>query len=162
MALLWFAVQSASVAQEKQPEKGRKSRTRRPNWPSSSTTRRLHDPDRDKPEVVLKLHESPVLNFTNPERNQELGSVFVWLDDNGRPAVLGQFFKHDARNGRVKKHALHSLAAVELEAKFRDKIAWTPEQPGVEWKSFPNAPRGRGDAGGAAPSDEGNSRGRSR
>lgn len=92
-----------------------------------------------KPEVVLKLHESPVLNFTNPERNQECGSVFVWLSD-GRPAVMGQFFRHDSRQGRLKKHALHSLADGELEAKFRDKSAWAPDQPGVEWKLFPDVP----------------------
>jgi hypothetical protein len=93
-----------------------------------------------KPDAELKLHEPPVLNFTNPERNQERGSVFVWLTAEGRPAVMGQFFRHDSRKGRLKKHALHSLAAVALEAKFNNKVAWTPEQPGIEWKSFPDAP----------------------
>jgi hypothetical protein len=92
-----------------------------------------------KPEVALKMLDAPVLNFTNPERNQERGAVFVWLNE-GRPAVMGQFFRYSGRTARVKKHALHSLADVELEAKFRDKLAWTPEAPGVEWKSFPDAP----------------------
>jgi hypothetical protein len=90
--------------------------------------------------AALKFREQPVLNFTNPERTQELGSVFVWLDDTERPAVMGQFFKYDAKKGRVKKHALHSLADVELEAKVGDKLAWTPAAPGVEWKSFTDAP----------------------
>ena len=93
-----------------------------------------------KPDAALKLHESPVLNFTNPERNQELGSVFVWLDADGRPAVMGQFFRFDNRGRRLKKHALHSLAPGALEAKINDKLAWSPETPGVEWKSFPDAP----------------------
>src|SRR5262245_63182108 len=93
-----------------------------------------------KPEAALKLSEPPVLNFTNPERNQELGSVFVWLNEDGRPAVMGQFFRYDARAGRVKKHALHSLADGPLEAKFHDKVAWTPDQLGVEWKTFSDAP----------------------
>src|SRR5262249_60678046 len=92
-----------------------------------------------KPDAVLKLHEPPVLNFTNPERNQERGSVFVWMHE-GRPAVMGQFFRFDVRGQRLKKHALHSLVQVPLEAKFNDKLAWTPEQPGIEWKSFPDAP----------------------
>jgi hypothetical protein len=92
-----------------------------------------------KPEAVLKLHEPPVLNFTNPERNQERGSVFVWLHED-RPAVMGQFFRFDVRDSRPKKHALHSLMPVPLEAKFHDKLAWTPDQPGIEWKSFPDAP----------------------
>lgn len=37
-----------------------------------------------KPDAALKLREPPVLNFTNPERNQERGSVFVWLQDGRR------------------------------------------------------------------------------
>lgn len=93
-----------------------------------------------KSDTALKLREQPVLNFTNPERNQEHGAVFVWLDADGRPAVMGQFFKYDAKKGRVKKHALHSLADVELEAKVGEKLAWAPDAPGVAWKSFPDAP----------------------
>ncbi len=92
-----------------------------------------------KPDVALKLHEPPVLNFTNPERNQERGSVFVWLHE-GRPAVVGQFFRFGVRGQRLKKHALHSLVQGPLEAKFQEKLAWAPEKPGIEWKPFPDAP----------------------
>lgn len=92
-----------------------------------------------KPGATLKLLEAPVLNFTNPERNQERGSVFVWLDE-GRPAVVGQFFRHNTRTARPKKHALHSLAGVELEARFGERLAWAPEAPGVAWRAFPEAP----------------------
>jgi hypothetical protein len=136
-----FGTLPAGRTQEKQPEKADKAPDAKAELAEflddakNYTIRTV-----TKPEVELKFHVTPVLNFTNPERNQELGSVFVWLDDNGRPAVLGQFFKHDAQTARRKKHAMHSLAAVELEAKFRDKIAWAPEVPGVEWKSFPEAP----------------------
>jgi hypothetical protein len=94
-----------------------------------------------KQEVAFKLRESALLNFTNPERNQECGSVFVWLDPDGRPAVMGQFFWYSTRAGaRLKKHAMHSLAPVELEAKYGDRAAWTPDRAGVEWKAFPEAP----------------------
>jgi hypothetical protein len=92
-----------------------------------------------KTDAVLKLHEPPVLNFTNPERNQERGSVFVWLHDD-RPAVMGQLFRHDGKTKRIKKHALHSLAAEPLTATYHDKPAWAPDGPGVEWKAFPAAP----------------------
>jgi hypothetical protein len=93
-----------------------------------------------KSDATLKLHEPPILNFTNPERNQERGSVFVWLNG-GRPAVIGQFFRFDVRGQRAKKHAFHSLTAGPLVAKFHDRLAWAPEQPGVEWKAFPDAPK---------------------
>src|SRR6516164_5376474 len=32
-----------------------------------------------RPEAVQELREPSLLNFTNPERNQERGSVFVWM-----------------------------------------------------------------------------------
>src|SRR5207249_1462916 len=54
------------------------------------------------PEALLKLHEPPVFNFTNAERNQERGSVFVWLHD-GRPTVIGQFFRFNKQDQRSKK-----------------------------------------------------------
>src|SRR5262245_28786778 len=52
-----------------------------------------------KPQAALKLHEPPMLNFTNPERGQECGSVFVWLHED-RPAVMGQFFRLNGGNNR--------------------------------------------------------------
>jgi hypothetical protein len=92
-----------------------------------------------QPDVTLKLHEPAIQNFTNPERNQERGSVFVWLNE-GRPAVLGQFFRFDIRGQRPKKHALHTTSAGPLEATYRDRVAWTPDLPGVDWVPFPGAP----------------------
>lgn len=91
------------------------------------------------PAAPLKLHEPPVFNFTNPERNQERGSVFVWLRD-GRPAAIGQFFRFNLSTGRLKKHALHSLADGPLTATVGERTAWTPDGPGVEWKPVPDAP----------------------
>jgi hypothetical protein len=90
-------------------------------------------------DASLKLIEMPVLNFTNPERNQERGSVFIWLH-NERPAVMGQFFRFDNNVRRLKKHALHLLTNEPLEAKLNSRLAWTPEQNGVEWKSFLDSP----------------------
>ncbi|HJZ53991.1 MAG TPA: hypothetical protein VKE74_03495 [Gemmataceae bacterium] len=127
---------SVGVAQEKQPEKQTDEKAELAEFLDDA---RHYTIKTTKPEAVLKLHEPPVLNFTNPERNQERGSVFVWMQD-GRPAVMGQFFRFDVRDQRPKKHALHSLVQVPLEAKFNDRLAWTPEEPGVEWKSFPEAP----------------------
>lgn len=92
-----------------------------------------------KPDAPLKLREPPVLNFTNPERNQERGSVFVWMQ-NDRPAAIGQFFCFNVMDRRMTKHALHSLVQAPLEAKFNDAIAWAPDQRGIEWKSFTDGP----------------------
>jgi hypothetical protein len=136
LACLAAGLLPAGVAQETQPEKP----DEKTEFAEFLDDAKHYAIRTTKPEAALKLHESAVLNFTNPERNQERGSVFVWLTEDGRPAVMGQFFRFDNRAGRLKKHALHSLLGVPLEAKFHDRLAWTPEAPGVEWKTFPDAP----------------------
>src|SRR5262249_13854335 len=67
---------------------------------------RLYEIRSTRPEAMLELREPSLLNFTNPERNQERGSVFVWMH-NERPAAIGQFFRFDVRGQRLTKHALH-------------------------------------------------------
>lgn len=91
------------------------------------------------PEAALELREPSVLNFTNPERNQERGSVFVWMHDD-RPAAIGQFFRFNVQGRRLTKHALHSLSPAPVEARLDGVVAWAPEQPGIAWKAFDAAP----------------------
>jgi hypothetical protein len=88
---------------------------------------------------TAQLREPPLLNFTNPERNQERGSVFVWLLDE-RPVVLGQFFRYNSRSGRNTKHAFHSLADTSVEATYENQLAWAPNTPGVTWNWLKDAP----------------------
>lgn len=85
------------------------------------------------------LHEPALLNFTNPERNQERGSVFVWLHES-RPVAVGQFFRFDNRKGRLTKHAFHSLSESPLVVSFDDAVRWSPKEPGVKWQDVPDAP----------------------
>jgi len=92
-----------------------------------------------KSDETLALHEPSLLNFTNPERNQERGSVFVWMHDE-RPAAIGQFFRFGVRERRSTKHALHSLWPAPLEARFDGALAWAPEKPGINWQTFSGAP----------------------
>jgi len=93
----------------------------------------------NKPQVAA-LREPALLNFTNPERNQERGSVFVWMLE-GRPAAVGQFFRFNAFNGeRVTKHAFHSLSATSLRAVYEDAVAWAPSASGVKWQWAEDAP----------------------
>src|SRR5262245_62131994 len=76
---------AAVVAQEK-PEKPAAENSELSNLLESARRYELRLPKSDSP---LKLHEPSLLNFTNPQRNQELGSVFVWMNKD-RPAVMGQ------------------------------------------------------------------------
>jgi len=92
-----------------------------------------------KSDAVLELREPSLLNFTNPERNQERGSVFVWMHAD-RPAAIGQFFRFNVGGQRLTKHALHTLWPDPLEARYGGIAAWAPDKPGIEWKVFRDAP----------------------
>jgi len=103
------------------------------------TSARRYEIRAPQSDAALVFREPSLLNFTNPERNQERGSVFVWtLDD--RPAAIGQFFRFGVQGRRLTKHALHSLSQAPLEARFGGGVAWAPEKPGIEWKRFSGAP----------------------
>jgi hypothetical protein len=89
---------------------------------------------------VAQLREPPLLNFTNPERNQERGSVFVWMHRD-RPVAMGQFFRFNSPAGqRLTKHAFHSLSSANLKASSQEAVAWAPASPGLDWKKLADAP----------------------
>ena len=89
--------------------------------------------------AVARFHETPLLNFTNPERNQERGSVFVWMHDS-RPVVIGQLFRFNTQSDRKTKHAFHSLTSSPVVATYQDAVRWSPTMPGVVWKPIAEAP----------------------
>lgn len=130
-SLVWLLLGLSAIGQEPPPENTELA--------DLLAEARLYQIRMTKPEAVLKLREPPVLNFTNPERNQERGSVLVWLHDE-RPAVIGQFFRFNVQDRRATKHALHSLSESPLSARFDDELAWTPEGPGIVWKTVAEAP----------------------
>lgn len=84
----------------------------------------------------LSLRETPVLAWTNPERNQERGKLYVWTRQ-GRPLVIGTMF---AVGNQFAVHEFHSLADDRLTAHFGKTIAWTPRGPGIEWKKLSDSP----------------------
>ncbi|MBW3540905.1 MAG: hypothetical protein KY476_11595 [Planctomycetes bacterium] len=94
----------------------------------------------------LELHATSLLNWSNPVRQQERGSVFVWLKD-GRPQVAGSIFTYATKvAGEAKqKHELQSLSSSPLSAWYDRTLAWRPRKPGVEWRSLAGSPAVRDD-----------------
>lgn len=92
-----------------------------------------------KEKVDAVMRETALLNFTNPERNQEQGSVFVWLHGS-RPVAVGQLFRYNARSARNSKHAFHSLTSSPLVASYDGTVRWSPTSPGITWKTIADAP----------------------
>ncbi len=92
---------------------------------------------KDNTDAVLR--DTPLLNFTNPERNQEQGSVFVWLHG-PRPVAIGQLFCYNARSARNTKHAFHSLTSSPLVLTYDGTVRWSPTSPGITWKTISDGP----------------------
>jgi hypothetical protein len=85
----------------------------------------------------LQLTEEPVLRWSNPERRNNDGCLYLFTDK-GRPqAALTIYLTED---GQAWNHEFQSLAEHELVAKKGRATAWAPDQPGIEFKPIPAAP----------------------
>lgn len=91
---------------------------------------------------ALDLLEAPIMNWANPARNNELGSIFIWERD-GRPLIVGTVFTYQYRAGVRTKHAFHSLAQQPLSASLDEQILWKPKSPGVQWRTAGGVPAAR-------------------
>jgi hypothetical protein len=91
--------------------------------------------DDDKP---LDLLREPVLKWSNPDRGEVHGNVFVWTRE-GRPLVVGSLFKWFTPHTHMS-HEFHSLAEGPLSGKFHGKPVWKAGEAGVRFEDLPGAP----------------------
>jgi hypothetical protein len=92
------------------------------------------------PDEPLKLHEPPVLRWSQPVRGGDDGALYVWLKD-GEPAVVGTMFCWPHAEGyRVVVNEFHSLLTEPLSAAREGEEVWAPREAGIEWTSFEEAP----------------------
>jgi hypothetical protein len=97
---------------------------------------------RDRPDAPLKLLPKAVFRHSQPVRGDDIGAVYLWVDEAGLPGALGTVFAYSygGPGERWVAHEFHSLADAPLTGKWRGKDAWSPNTPGVEWKVVPEAP----------------------
>jgi hypothetical protein len=91
--------------------------------------------DDDKP---LELQREPVLQWSNPDRGEVHGNVFVWTRD-GRPLAVGALFKWFSPHTHMA-HEFHSLAEEPLRAAFHGAPVWKTSESGVRFADVPKAP----------------------
>jgi hypothetical protein len=87
-------------------------------------------------EIPAELLKEPLLRWSNPLRESDDGTLFLWTLD-GRPAVAACVY--NVGEG-VIEHELQSLAAGPLRATRRKTPVWTPATGGVEFKPVPGDP----------------------
>jgi hypothetical protein len=90
--------------------------------------------DDDKP---LALQREPVLKWSNPDRGEVHGNVFLWTRD-GRPLAVGALFKWFSPHTHMS-HEFQSFAEGPLSAKFHGKPVWKTTQPGLRFEDLPGA-----------------------
>lgn len=99
-------------------------------------------------ESEFKRLPKPIFGHTqrHSERNRagQYGLVFLWLEENGRPAVVGTVLATALRDRepaqRRMAHVLESLSSAPLTAAWRGQELWTPTEAGVRWQAVPGAP----------------------
>jgi hypothetical protein len=92
----------------------------------------------DDRKAIFKLVPEPIFRHTQSVRGDDIGAVHVWVDGEGRPAVVGVMFAYSrgatARQSHVEFHSLHDEP---IAAKFRNRELWESRTPGLKWHDFP-------------------------
>jgi hypothetical protein len=87
----------------------------------------------------FQLHPQPVLRWSNPERGQIYGNVFLWTA-NGRPQVVGSLFKWYSPFTHMS-HEFQSLSRTGLVATYREAEVWRTAEHAVRFSAVPEAPK---------------------
>jgi hypothetical protein len=88
----------------------------------------------------LVVEAEPVLSWTNPLRRTFAGATFVWVAD-GRPEVVGSFFRYTEDDRIVEDDEFQSLATTSVTAKRSDQQVWAPRAAGMVLAPIPGAPK---------------------
>ena len=88
--------------------------------------------------LTLKL--PPLINWNNPARNGEDGSIFLWCDGNDQPAVIGTCFTYTYREQVRHKNAFHALTDYPIVGKHDSETFWTPPTDALEWTALQDVP----------------------
>jgi hypothetical protein len=86
----------------------------------------------------LELQREPVLKWSNPDRGEVHGNVFLWVRD-GRPLMAGSLFKWFSPHKHMS-HEFQSLSEEPFTAKFHGQEVWKTSEAGVKFVDVPKAP----------------------
>lgn len=93
----------------------------------------------DTADSPLTLQEKAVFRHTQAVRGDDIGSVYLWKETSGRPAIIGVIFAWSQGRVRNVMHEFHSLHKQGVTLDLPGRKSWTTQQPGLEWLPFPKA-----------------------
>lgn len=79
----------------------------------------------------LALRVEPILRWSNPERGQIYGNVFIWTN-RGRPEVVGSLFKWFSPFTHMS-HEFHSLSTGQMIGRYEDAEVWRSSQSALSF-----------------------------
>jgi len=86
------------------------------------------------------LHDKAVFHHTQSVRGDDIGAMHLWLQPDGRPAVIGVVFAWtNSKTTRICSYEFHSLTPQKLSLTHEGRAIWNSQAPGLEWKEFPDA-----------------------
>jgi hypothetical protein len=94
------------------------------------------------PDKPFRRIAQPVFRHAQPARGNDVGAVWLWVDDKNRPVAVGDIFAWSINDAPVRSvtHEFHSLADVPLVGSFEGSPRWTPKAAGLVWKPVPDGP----------------------
>jgi hypothetical protein len=94
----------------------------------------------DNPAKVFDLVEKPVFLWSQPVRFSQIGSVYIWVQEDGRPGAIGTIFCWKTQQANwAMTHEFHSLATEPVKTVWRGQAIWAPTEPGLQWSLLPDA-----------------------
>lgn len=87
----------------------------------------------DAPVEEFKLREKAVFRHTQSVRGDDIGALFVWTADSGRPAAIGVFFSWSQGRDRWVMEEFHSLCQRPIHKKVAGRENWKCPVPGLQW-----------------------------
>jgi len=91
--------------------------------------------------TVFERLPQPVFRHAQPARGNDVGAVWLWVDRQGRPVVIGDTFTWSVnRTDRHVTQEFHSLVEIPLEARLGDQVRWSPPAKGVDWRPIDGLP----------------------
>ena len=98
-----------------------------------------------KPEEKFKMLPDPIFRHSQPVRGDDIGAVWLWVREAGRPAAVGTVFAFSGGAGgggnRWMAHEFHSLLDQPLLASGEARSDGPPRSPGWSGSRSPGARR---------------------
>lgn len=92
-----------------------------------------------KPDQPFTERSEPVFHHVQSVRFKSVGSVFLWLEESGRPAAVGDvFFLPSGKNHKLYNE-WHSLASGPITVKWNGQTLMSPTEAGLKWNDIPDA-----------------------